>query len=653
MHLILVSLGTEVLNALGMDSCKKNAETEEAKAACAAAQKDILSAVMNLWTNQHAAIQAEREALKKEVMASGQKVTDNIMNQALGNLNLSNLQFSKGKTTIDVNPKKGYVNDNGEFKEGGVSFSLEFEKESDSKHEPEHWKHPLKYQNGLGAALLSNCFQGSEGLGDPCNEAVEFDVACIDMMEGANYIGVGYDGRGDYTVSDRKKTVVQRRCTKKNFYQGEQVPDTMNVFGIYDSECFGKTFRSLEEYKAYLVEYSGIGNQHNSLRGATTKFSFDTGMFGTLIGLGGGVDRGNEKVSGNTEQHISEEASSNAEYKGKKQLNYKYTCDVKRYNIFLDEVTPEDLSPAFLQDYLALPWSRYGAGAAQKYSDFIQRWGTHYIKSAVMGGKLSIYRSSLVDRSVSSADWTQLTSAQTKSMFSKSSYTAANRRTGLFGLGPGVSVGKGKYSGSASQSAQEGYSQTEDQESKENLFLIDNIAIEGGSPESVAMITEEYKSGFKGDLKAWLRSIPRWPKPYDFKFGSICDILDINYRTLITYATQPCWNMNLVERNNATYYQYTVKNNKTHEEEQRERICYFSGVDDFEEKMKHKRLSLCQAIDVFIEEGPLLTTSETIQGGIKNCEIDLNQKNNIRWIGKLHCSYSGNRCDKASLDQCG
>ena len=57
----------------------------------------------------------------------------------------------------------------------------------------------------------------------------------------------------------------------------------------------------------------------------------------------------------------------------------------------MDEVRPEDLSPAFLQDYLALPWSVWVPGADQKYSDFIQRWGTHYIKSAVLGGKLSIF----------------------------------------------------------------------------------------------------------------------------------------------------------------------------------------------------------------------------------------------------------------------
>ena len=80
-----------------------------------------------------------------------------------------------------------------------------------------------------------------------------------------------------------------------------------------------------------------------------------------------------------------------------------------------------------------------------------------------------------------------------------------------------------------------------------------------------------------------------------------------------------------------------MKNNETHEEEQRERICYFSGVDDFEEKMKYKRSSLCDAIKRFIAEGPLLTTSETIPGGNKDCEIDSNEKNTMN---KRQLSYA-------------
>ena len=82
-------------------------------------------------------------------------------------------------------------------------------------------------------------------------------------------------------------------------------------------------------------------------------------------------------------------------------------------------------------------------------------------------------------------------------------------------------------------------------------------------------------------------------------------------------------------RNNMTFYKFTVKNNETHEEEEHERECYFSGVDDFEEKMKHKRQSLCQAIDVFIEQGPIISKSETVAGGGKNCEVYSKPKDTI------------------------
>ena len=61
----------------------------------------------------------------------------------------------------------------------------------------------------------------------------------------------------------------------------------------------------------------------------------------------------------------------------------------------------------------------------------------------------------------------------------------------------------------------------------------------------------------------------------------------------------------------------------------RRRECYFSDVDDFEEKMKHKRRSLCHAIDVFIEEGPLTSMSETIPGGGKDCELESKTKMSI------------------------
>ena len=90
--------------------------------------------------------------------------------------------------------------------------------ESNSGKDDQKESHPVKFSGGLGAAFINNCFQQGM-LGDPCHEVVKHDIACIDMLEGASYIGVGYDGRGDYTFNDRKKSLVQRKCRSKNFYQ--------------------------------------------------------------------------------------------------------------------------------------------------------------------------------------------------------------------------------------------------------------------------------------------------------------------------------------------------------------------------------------------------------------------------------------------------
>ena len=69
------------------------------------------------------------------------------------------------------------------------------------------------------------------------------------------------------------------------------------------------------------MPYSGFGSQHNTLIGSTTMFSSDSGMLGTLLGFGGGYNSGNEQVSGNSEQHIFEDSSSDTNLQGKKQLN--------------------------------------------------------------------------------------------------------------------------------------------------------------------------------------------------------------------------------------------------------------------------------------------------------------------------------------------
>merc|ERR1719209_1576847 len=92
----------------------------------------------------------------------------------------------------------------------------------------------------------------------------------------------------------------------------------------------------------------------------------------------------------NTETSFKSRASGEAESVNSKTKShiFEFTCRIRRYEIFLDEVTPDQLSEAFLQDYLALPikYFDFRNRAPQKYNEFIRRWGTHYIKAASFGG---------------------------------------------------------------------------------------------------------------------------------------------------------------------------------------------------------------------------------------------------------------------------
>ena len=75
-------------------------------------------------------------------MASGKEVTSNIIEQALDALKLKDIEFSKNqKATIDVEQKKGYISENGEF-------SLEYEKILTNADDT--FKQPTKFQHGLG-----------------------------------------------------------------------------------------------------------------------------------------------------------------------------------------------------------------------------------------------------------------------------------------------------------------------------------------------------------------------------------------------------------------------------------------------------------------------------------------------------------------------
>ena len=47
----------------------------------------------------------------------------------------------------------------------------------------------------------------------------------------------------------------------------------------------------------------------------------------------------------------------------------------------------------FLDTFLKLPQSYFAPGGPRKFLDFIQRYGTHYVKAAKFGGELKIVKS--------------------------------------------------------------------------------------------------------------------------------------------------------------------------------------------------------------------------------------------------------------------
>ncbi|EDO49894.1 predicted protein [Nematostella vectensis] len=252
------------------------------------------------------------------------------------------------------------------------------EKENAEKEDPA----PYTYVNGyIGPAIMNGCYGKNYQPGDPCYTATETTTQCRTMIDGAAFIGVGFDGRGEYRSESRKMSIIQRSCGGHSYYDGDQVPDTMNVHGIYDTSANMYTFSSRSEYQSYLEKEAGVS--------------------GSYFGFYAGVKKAwGNSFSSNVQSFLS-----------------IFDIDVVRYEIFKDEVKPADLSQAFLQEFMNLPPSYFHPGAGQAYQEFILRWGTHYIKSAKFGGELE-FRKTLQGMSIATKEQaSEVVEAEYKGLF--------------------------------------------------------------------------------------------------------------------------------------------------------------------------------------------------------------------------------------------
>ena len=78
----------------------------------------------------------------------------------------------------------------------------------------------------------------------------------------------------------------------------------------------------------------------------------------------------------------------------------------------MDDVMPEYLTPEFLDDFKILPTSFFLPNAPEKFELFIQRWGTHMVKSVKLGGKFSLKRTARNEGTVKVEDFQRETQAE-------------------------------------------------------------------------------------------------------------------------------------------------------------------------------------------------------------------------------------------------
>ena len=129
--------------------------------------------------------------------------------------------------------------------------------------------------------------------------------------------------------------------------------------------------------------------------------------------------------------------------------------------------------------------------------DFIQRFGTHYIKAGRFGGQLKIRKSMEASEVSSKEEFSEVMEFEFKTFFGSAGATSSDK--------------KGERA-----RAQKKTSST-------------SMPVQGGNQEIASIISDVYAPTFKSEFKQWLKSIPQFPKAFKFTISPITDLL--NFRS--------------------------------------------------------------------------------------------------------------------------
>ncbi|PAA75732.1 hypothetical protein BOX15_Mlig017717g9 [Macrostomum lignano] len=502
-----------------------------------------------------------------------------------------------------------------------------------------------QYPKGVGPMLMNGCTGQFYSKSSPCNSsklAAQGHAVCPNLLEAAAYVGVGFDGRGFYKIESRRASLVQRYCSNKASFQNKDVPDSMNVFGIFETTAETKSFQSGGEYMNYIREKAGLSKQRNLFRSEASKhstsvsatisaFSISSASSATGYGESSSVKSG-ESVSENvqTESSNMRQGASNTFF----AIMY---VSVIMYEITLDDVKPQDINLAALKDYMSLPESYYSVGADVKYQNFLLRWGTHFIRSGKFGGQLKITKTAKMNKVKSVAEFASIAETEFQSMFaslqSRHLQTTSKVSTPFYG-----GQIKSEHQSSSAKSGNSRVSTMNQknqlsQSSSQSEFTQTSVEAQGGTPEIAEALVDFYTPSFKSLYHKWIVSISDYVKPFEFQLKPIDQLFNMNMDDLFLSGNFDFGCMGgagssnkvkiLVEPGtNRRYHldeQTEFRDNRT-ETRLVKTYCKYRDLNEFKTDLDRRTISLEKAVAVYMAEGPFPTSTYELEAGQSGCE---------------------------------
>ncbi|KAI8516797.1 hypothetical protein Bbelb_053780 [Branchiostoma belcheri] len=412
----------------------------------------------------------------------------------------------------------------------------------------------------------------------------------------------------------------------------------MTVQGIYDTDVESYTFSSTEEYRKYLAEKSAVTSASAMFQEEINKASGHVAVGGPF-GLGGSAGVGGSSQSGTSRKSSDFNSSSSASA----QLSEKQTqafmamleINIFRYEIFMDDVTPEQLNVGFLRDFISLPESYFSPGAEIIFQNFYLRWGTHYIKSAKFGGQLKIIKTKQATRDLSISEFATRAEADWKMTLSTFAAQASQTKSSSWFHEHEEKTESKQSSGQAASDSESQANRQEEKQASAQEYSNEVLVVQGGDQKIAAAITEMYTTALTTELKDWLESINDYPKPFSFVLRLVSDLLNIPFDSLfpageVDYGCLGSRKLQIEKETGRKYYTQNTtepgdddkatKNGNGVVNVTQIRYCNFKDRKTLVDNMTKRRMALQRAVTVYLEEGRILSSDFLLPAGEAGCE---------------------------------